>query len=122
MNGGISKVRCEGIPTVRRVNTLEVLRYLVKCFVPTDPLPTVRSASHRLFQTVFIVVKILQGNGLRANVTATEGIVFVTANVQTLAGLNSDFNTTNRFTEIAGSIMGGAIVGGCHRRNVISTD
>ncbi len=37
-----------------------------------------------MFQPVFVVVNILQGNGLRADVPAAERIVFVTADVQTL--------------------------------------
>ena len=59
MNGGITKVGCDGIPAVLRVNALEVLRYFVKSFVPSDALPTVRSAAHRMFEPVFVVVKIL---------------------------------------------------------------
>ena len=114
MNGGITKVRCEGIPAVLRVNALEVLRYFVKSFVPPEPLPTVRSAAHGVFQPVFIVVKILQGDGLRADVPAAERVVFVTADVQTLVGLNSDFNATYRFAKIAGAIMWGDVVGGSH--------
>ena len=122
MNGGITKVRCEGIPTVRGVNALEVLRYLVKRFVPSDAFPTVRSAADGIFEPVLIVMKILQRHGLRADVPAAERVVLVTADVQTLVGLNSDFNATNRFAEIAGSIMRGAIVSGSHGAKVRSTD
>jgi len=112
MNGGITKVRCDGIPTVRCVNALEVLRYLVKSFVPSDALPTVRSAADGIFEPVFIVVKILQGNGLRADVPSAERVVFVTADVETLIGLNSDLDAAYRFAEIAGAVMRGALVGG----------
>ncbi|MGI9167072.1 MAG: hypothetical protein ACR2G5_11935 [Pyrinomonadaceae bacterium] len=59
-------------------------------------------------------MKILQGNGLRADVPSAERVVFVTADVQMLAGLNSDFDATYRFAEIAVAIMKGAIVGGSH--------
>ena len=85
MNGGISEVGGDGIPAVRRVNALEVLRYLVKSFVPADALPTVRSAADGMPEPIFVVVKILQSNGLRADVAAAERIVFVTADVETLA-------------------------------------
>jgi hypothetical protein len=105
MDGGITKVRCDGIPSVRRANALEVLRYLVKSFVPPETLPTVRSAADGILQPVFIIVQILQGDGLRADVPAAERVVFVTADVETLVGLNSDFDAAYRFAEIAGAIM-----------------
>src|SRR6266849_89661 len=114
MNGGITEVSSDGIPSVLRVNALEVLRHFVKSFVPPEPLPTVRSPAHGIFQPVFIIVKILQGHGLRADVPAAERVVFVTADVQTLVILNSDFDATYRFAEIAVAIMKGAIVGGSH--------
>jgi hypothetical protein len=123
MDGGITKVRGDGISAVDGMNALEVLRYLVKSFVPPEALPTVRSPAHGIFQPVFIVVQILQGDGLRADVPAAEGIVFVASDVETLDGLsvrrlvglfvrrfaerilNSDFDATNRFAEIAVAIM-----------------
>lgn len=114
MNGGITKIRCDGIPAVLRVNALEVLRHLIKSFVPPEPVPTVWSAAHGIFQPVFVIVKISQGSGLRADVPSAERVVFVTADVQTLVGLNGDFDAAYRFAEIAGAVMNGAIVGGSH--------
>ena len=99
---------------MRRVNALEVLRHFVKSFVPSDALPTVMGAADGVLEPVLIVVKILQCNGLRADVSSAQRVVFVTADIQTLVGLNSDFDATYRFAEIAGAIMNGAIVGGCH--------
>lgn len=114
MNGGIANVRCDSIPPVPRVNALEVLRHLIKSFVPSDALPTMMSAADGILEPVFIKVKILQGNGLRADVPPAERVVFVTANVQTLVCLNGDFDSTYRFAEIATAIMKGAIVGSSH--------
>ena len=105
MNGGITKVGRDGILTVRPVNALEVVRHLVKSFVPSEPLPTVRSATDGIFEPVFIIVKISQGRGLRADIPTAEDIVFVTADVETLVGLNRDFDATYRFAEIAAAIM-----------------
>src|SRR2546423_14616057 len=82
MDSGIAKVGCDRIPSVDGMNALEVLRYLVKSFVPPDTLPTVRSAANRIFQPVFIVVQILQGDGLRADVPPAERVLLVTADVQ----------------------------------------
>ncbi len=81
MNSGIAKVCSDGTPAVRGVDTLKVLRHLIKCFVPAEPLPTVRSTAHWILQTVVIVVKISQRGGLRADVPAAERILFVTADV-----------------------------------------
>jgi len=143
MNGGITKVRGDGIPAVDGMNALEVLRHLVKSFVPPDPLPARWSAAHGILEPVFIVVQILQGDGLRANVPPAERVVFVTADIETLALsvpanietpvvglsirrideiirkftgriLNNDCDATDRFAEIAVAIMMGAIVGGSH--------
>ena len=68
MDGGITKVGCDGIPPMRRVNALEVLRDLIKSFVPSNALPTMLSTADGIPEPVFIVVKILQGNGLGADV------------------------------------------------------
>src|SRR5882672_1412833 len=114
MNGGIAEVRCDGISPILRMNALEVLRYFVKSFVPPEPLPTARTAAHGILEPVFVVVQILQGDGLRADVAAAERVVFVTADVQTLIGLNSDLDAAYRFAEIAVAIMKGTIVGVSH--------
>jgi hypothetical protein len=91
---------------VLRADAFEVLRDLGERFIPADALPASGSTANRVFQTVLIVMNILQGNGFRTDVAATEWIVFVTANVQPLKGLNIDLDTTDRFAKIAGAIVG----------------
>lgn len=59
MNGGITEVHCDRVPAVLCVNALEVLRYFVKSFVPSEALPTMGSAADRMSEPVFIVVKVL---------------------------------------------------------------
>jgi hypothetical protein len=105
MNGGITQVSCDGVPTVLRLNAFEVLRHLVKSLVPSDLLPTMSSAAHGIFQPVRIIVNILQSNCLRADIASAERVVLVTADVQTLVGLKGDFDPTYRFAKIAGAIM-----------------
>jgi hypothetical protein len=56
-------------------------------------------------EPVFIEMDILQGDGLGADVSATEGIVFVTANVESAVGARSDFDTTDRFADTAVAIV-----------------
>src|SRR5258706_1404408 len=114
MDGGIAEVSCDGIPAVLCVNAFEVLRYLVKSFVPTDALPTVRSAADGILEAVFIVVQILQGNGLWADVPSAEGVGSVTADGRTFVGLNSDLDATDRFAQIAVAIVKGTVVDGFH--------
>jgi hypothetical protein len=87
------------------VNAPEILRDLVKSFVPPDALPTVRRPTDGISETVFIVVQVLQGDGLGADVPPAERVVFVTAYVQTLIRLNRDFDATYRLAEIAVAIM-----------------
>jgi hypothetical protein len=65
-------------------------------------------------------MNILQGDGLRADITPAERIVFVTADVQTLVGLNSNLDATNSFAEIAGAIMRGATVSSSHGNFAVS--
>jgi hypothetical protein len=81
MNVGISEVSCDGVPSVVRLNPPEVERNFIKSFVPADSFPTTRSAPHRILQPVLVVVKILQGNSLRADVTSAERIILVPAYV-----------------------------------------
>ena len=114
MNGRISKVSCDGVSAVLRMNALEVLRDFVKSFIPPEPLPTVRRAAHGIFQTVFIKVNISQGSGLGTDVAAAERVVLVAADVQTLIGVNRDLDATYRFAEIAAAIVKGTSAGSSH--------
>ena len=109
MNRGIAKVSGNRIPAVSRMNALEVLRHLVKCFVPADALPTTRRAAHWILDPVFVVVKIGKGGSLRADVPTAEGIRFVAADVEVQVGLNRYLDTADRFAQIAGAVMRGAI-------------
>jgi hypothetical protein len=97
------------------VNALELLRNLIKRFVPTDALPAVVSAAYGVSEPVLIKVNVLQGDGLRADVTPAERVVSVAADVQVPAIPDSDFDATYRFTEVAVAIMRGANVGVSHR-------
>ena len=114
VNGGIAKIGCDGISAVLPVDALEVLRYFVKSFVPSNALPTILSTTDGMFEPIFVVMNVLQGDGLRADVAATEWIVFVTADVQTLIGPHSDFDPTHSFGEIAVAIVRRIIGGDLH--------
>src|SRR6185295_3840052 len=119
MNSGVAKVRGDGTPAVGGVDALEVLRPLIKGFVPPETFPTIRSTTYGKLEAVFIEVKISQGSGLRADVTEAERIFFVTAYIETSVFctcrllLRPDFNAADRLAEIAGAVMSRAIVGSC---------
>ena len=59
MNGGITEVRRDGVPSVLCSDAFEVPRHLVKSFVPSDAFPTAGSAANRISETVLVVVNIL---------------------------------------------------------------
>jgi len=144
MNRRITKIGGEGIPSVLRMNALEVMGNLVKSFFPSQPFPALRSATYWILQPVFVVMKILQRHRLRADVPVAERVVLVTANLQWVSGfgvrvsggkfrvssefsgwvllpllllLNRDLDAADRFAEIAGSVVHGTIVGGSHGGN-----
>ena len=86
-------------------NALEVSRHLGEGFVPSDPFPAAGGAAHGMFETIFVVVNILEGDSLWADVATAERIVFVAADVQALLACNCDLDATDRLAEIAVAIM-----------------
>ena len=110
MNRGITEVGSDGVSSVLGFDALEVLRHLVKSFVPADALPTLSRSTDRIFEPVLIVMNILQGDGLRADIPAAEWVVLVPADLQSLIAISSDLNPADRFAEIATAIMSRAII------------
>ena len=89
---------------MRLPNALEILRYFVKRFFPTDALPTVGSATNGMLQPVFAEVNILKRNSLRTDVAAAEWIVFVAVEGESIV-FDGDFDATDRFAQIATAVM-----------------
>jgi hypothetical protein len=116
MSDGIPQVSGDGIPSIFRLNALELFCYFIKSFVPPDALPALISAADRIFEPVFIIVNILQGDRLRADVTPAKRVVFITANTQALIGFDSNFDAAYRLAEVTAPIMNAAIVGGFHSK------
>jgi hypothetical protein len=63
-----------------------------------------------MLETIFVVMKILKSDSLRADVAATERIVFVSADVELRRAVNRDLDTADRFAEIATAIVKRAVV------------
>src|SRR5262249_7592730 len=108
---GIPEISSDGVTPVLFTNALEILRYFVKRFVPTDALPTTGSAAHRIPEPIFIVMNILERDSFRADEAATEWIVFVAANGELIV-LDGDLDTAHRFTNTARAEMGIVITHG----------
>ena len=105
MDVGISQVGCYRTSSVLGLDALEVVRYQIKGFVPTDAFPTVNGAANWMFQTVLVVIDVLEGNRLRADVTTAERVVLVSSDVENAVSLNTDSDSADRFAYIAGAIV-----------------
>jgi hypothetical protein len=90
---------------VLRADAFEVLGYFSEGFVPTHAFPTILSAAHGMFEPIFVVMEVLQGDGLWTDVTAAERIIFVAADVEALVAGYRDLDPADRFAKIAGAIM-----------------
>src|SRR6185503_7451854 len=106
MHGRISDIYRHAVPAIFLLNSFEVLRHLIESLVPLNLLPSSAGPSHRPFESIRIVVDILQSNGFRANVAMAEHIVSIAFNAQRSIWLRIDLNTTHCFADIASSEMG----------------
>jgi len=75
VNCWIADVNADAVTSMFRLNAFEVVGHFSKRFVPADLLPAVGGASHRLFETIAIVVNVLQRDCFRTNVAVTEDVV-----------------------------------------------
>src|SRR6185369_10275697 len=105
---------------MRGVDAFEVLRHLVKSLIPADAFPAGSGAPDRMPEPVFVVVDVLQGDGLWADVPLAERVILVTADVQTFSGQNGDFDAAHSFAEIAVAIVNWSFAVGVHGGKVWS--
>ena len=80
MNIGIAEISRGRVSSVLRVDAFQVFSDVVEGLVPMDALPAGGSAPQRMSKTIAVEMKVLQGDGLGADVAATEGIVFIATN------------------------------------------
>ena len=106
MHGRISDIYSHAVPAMFLLNSFEVLRHLIESFIPFNLLPSIAGPSNRLFESVRIVMDILQGNRFRADVPMAEDIVSIALDAQRSIGLRIDLNTTHCFADIASAEMG----------------
>ena len=87
MHVGISQVGRYRTSSVLGLDALEVMRYQIKGFVPSNAFPTVSCAANWMLQPVFVVINVLEGNSLRADVTTAERVFMVSPDVENAVSL-----------------------------------
>src|SRR5688572_26096005 len=114
MDVGISQVGCYRTSSVLGLDALEVVRYQIKGFVPSNAFPTVGCAANWMLQPVFVVINVLEGNSLRADVTTAKRVFMVSPDVEASVTVNTDLDSADRFAQIAGAIVSGRFRVGFH--------
>jgi len=95
----IAGVHADGVVAVLLANGEQSRRDLVVGLIPTDGVPAVRRAPHRLPQPVRIVIQLLEAVGLRADVAVREWIVLVAAHRENRVALDLDREAAGGFAE-----------------------
>src|SRR5262249_29489681 len=78
---------------------------LVERFLPADLLEAGRGAAQGAAQPVPVLVHVLEGHGLRADVAAAEGILGVAADRADASLGHFDRDAAHRFAQVAGTEM-----------------
>ena len=105
MGGGVAEIERHRILAVGFLDVVQALSSFVQGLVPADRHPAIGSAFHRMAQAVRVVVQVLQGHGLGADMAFTERVVLVATDGQNLVTSVLDLDTAHGFAEIAGMIM-----------------
>jgi len=105
VNSGVTEIRGYRISAMLSANAFEVSRDFVESFCPRDALPALRRAANRIAQAIVVVMDVLQGDRLRADIATTERIVLVAADIELAIAAHIDLDAANRFTDIAVAIM-----------------
>ncbi|MOA19616.1 hypothetical protein D3C78_1400110 [compost metagenome] len=105
----------------------KLLRSQLEGFVPTDHLPTVAYALVRRTQTIRVILDVLQGHSLGANVATAEAVLGVTldrADTRRGTRLLGDFNVqaTDGFAQVTGTVMQGLVHGHLFRGSADKPD
>ena len=105
MGGGVAEVQRHRILAMHFLDVVQAPGCLVQGFIPADRHPAVGGAFHRMAQAVRIVVQVLQGHGLGADMAPAKWVVLVTPDGQNLIAAMLDLDATHGFAEIAGVVM-----------------
>ncbi len=105
VGGGVAEVKGDRVLAMDFLDVMQAPGGLVQSVIPADRHPAVGSALHRVAQAVWVVVQVLQGHGLGADMAFAERVVLVATDGQNLVTAMLDLDTAHGFAEIAGMIM-----------------
>ena len=112
MHAGITLVDRHGLLAMRRLDRRQALGGQGKGLIPANRLPVFTHPAHRLAQAVRVVLDILQGYRLGADMPTAERILGIALDrldsllSRAVAG-HFDTQATNGFAQVAGTVMHG---------------
>ena len=110
MHAGVALIHRHRVLAVPRLNARQPLSHQGKGVIPGNRLPLAAHPQHGLVQTVRVVLDVLQGHGLGADVAATETVQRVAldrgdrqATVFALGGFQGE--AADGFAQVAGTVV-----------------
>src|SRR5687767_5305157 len=97
MHSRISEISGDCVLSALRLNFSDRAPDLVKRLRPTDALPAAARSSDRISQTVRVRVNILQRHRFRTDISATERIILISADVESSVVAYYKLNNAHRF-------------------------
>ena len=101
MGDRVPPIDAQRVIPIAALQTDDVVGDFVQRFFPRDGLPTVGGAPHGIAQPVGIVMNILEGVALGAQIPAAEWIRGIAADGDDMIPLDVDFQTAQRFAQMA---------------------
>src|SRR5688572_22462202 len=86
---GISEVGSYRASSVFCLDALDGARNFIEGFMPSNAFPTISCAANWMLQPVFVVIDVLEGNSLRADVATAEWVFMVSPDVENAVSLNT---------------------------------
>ena len=105
VNYRIPLVHGHGAAPMRALGLVKAARGLVNSRLPGHLLEVAPSAAKRTTQPVGIFVQILEGDGLRTDVAAAQGVVVITADLRDPSVRSLDDDPAHRLAEMAGAMV-----------------
>ena len=112
MRGRVAGIEADGVAAVRALDAAQVGNHLLERLLPADRLPAIGRAPHRLAQPVGIVVQVLQGHRLGADMAAAERVLPVAADGDDLVAAVVDLDPAHRLAEVARAMVDLDVVAG----------
>ena len=101
----VAEIERDGVTAMSRSRLEQAVSDEVEGLIPADALPTRGSTSHGIAQAVRVVVQVLPGHALGAQVSPAHGIVAIPADAGHTIGLDGDLQAARRLAEIARAVV-----------------